>query len=85
MSSNSPPSQRMIVRRTFVFSMYSWRTSVVSIPSTTNMPPCLRSSSGPKTKLESGRGQQSHSTDPSLSSALYEQLPMMPRLCVMGE
>ena len=45
--------------------------------------PRSRSRSGPKTKLESGRGQHSHSTEPSRRSALYEQLPMMPRPCVM--
>ena len=41
-----------------MFSKYACSTSVASTPSTANAPPFSRSRSGPKTKLESGRGQQ---------------------------
>ena len=84
MSSNAPPGPWNTVRSTFVFSMYSWRISSAPTPSTTKAPARSRSSSGPKTKLESGRGQQSHSTDPFRRSALYEQLPMIPSPCAMA-
>ena len=79
MSSNVPPSPRKVVRRTFVFSTYACSTSVASTPSTVKAPPCSRSSNGPKTKLESGRGQHIHSTEPSFRRALYEQFPMIAR------
>ena len=35
-------------------------------------------------KLESGRGQHIHSTEPSLRSALYEQFPMIARPRLIG-
>ena len=68
-----------------MFSKYDCSISVASTPSIANAPPCSRSSSGPKTKLESGRGQHIHSTEPSLRRALYEQFPMMARPWLMGE
>jgi hypothetical protein len=74
-----------VVRRTFVFSRYACSTSVASTPSTVKAPPCSRSSNGPNTKLESGRGQHIHSTEPSLRRALYEQFPMMARPWLMRE